>query len=361
MDDRDLILRRVAAGTLPTRLPDIEALDDRSVYHLLGDADVTSMTGQIYHAWQSGVLPLTDEQQSRAASLHQRAMRQALQVERRLLDAASLLDHAGVSFRLLKGVALAHAVYSDPAHRSFVDADLLIAPSQMSTAVRVLTEAGGRRNIPEVFPGHDDQFAKSVTILIGGRALDLHRTLLAGPFGVTLPVDALFERPTPIQIGDRVVPALDTVDLYIHAAVTAGVVDVPPRPVTFCDMAYLERMPGFSCEIVKERALAYGLGDAVARGVQMQQSALHLVDPPRLHDWALSYRPAWRERQLTATYLGRGRAYRRTVGMLVALPTWRQRLALARAVAMPSPAYREARAWTRRQHIARAYRKVLGR
>lgn len=359
--DRDLLLRRVAAGTLATGLADITAVDDRSLHRLLDDADATSMTGQVYHAVNSGVLPLTETQLLSAAGLHQRAMRHSVQVERCLLDGAEALETAGVSFRLLKGVALAHTVYPDPAVRSFVDADLLIAPGQMATAVQALLVAGGRRNIPELFPGHDDQFAKSVTVLIGGRALDLHRTLLAGPFGVTVPITELFERSMPVRIGDRTLPALDINDTFIHAAVTAGVVDVPPRPVTLCDMASLERQPGFDAAVVRRRSTAYKLADAVARGVRLQQEALMLDPPSALHGWATQYRPSWRERHLTSTYLGRGRSYRRTLAMLVVLPTWHQRLALARAVAMPSPNYRAARMWTRRQHVARAYHKILGR
>ncbi len=357
----DLVLRRIAAGEFPTDLPDIPALDDRTFVRVLDEADATSLVGRVFGAWQLGLLPLTPDQVEAAARMHRRAMRQVLQVEQMLLPSLALLDSAGIDYRLLKGVALAHTAYADPATRSFVDADLLVAPGRMSRAVEVLTQAGGRRNIPELHPGHDDRFAKSVTVLMGRRALDLHRTLLAGPFGVTMPVTDLFRHSTSVQIGDRLVPALDTADLYIHAAVTAGVVDVPPRLVTFCDMGYLESSTGFSASDVLQRSARYGVRAAVARGVRLQQQALGLSTPPELFAWAEAYAPAWRERTLTQTYLGRGKSYRRTLATLTSLSSWPDRLSFARAIAMPSPDYRAARTWTRRAHVARAYRKLLGR
>jgi hypothetical protein len=359
--DLDAVLRRVAAGEFPTELPDIPPLDNPSFSRVLDEADATSLVGRVFHAWRLGLLPLTPDQRNAATRTHLAAMRQTLQIEQRLIASLPLLDAAGIDYRLLKGVALAHACYPDPATRSFVDADVLIAPGQMSRAVQVLTQAGGRRNIPELYPGHDDRFAKSVTVLIRRRALDLHRTLLAGPFGVTVPIESLFERSTPVSIGGRVVPALDTADLYIHAAVTAGVVDVPPRLVTFCDMRYLELSSGFSPDDVRRRSTRYGLAAAVARGIRLQQESLRLSEPPSLLAWAVAYRPAWRERTLAQTYLGSGRSYRRTLATLSMLGTWRERIAFARAIAMPATDYRAARTWTRRDHVARAYRKLLGR
>ncbi|HEX4581848.1 MAG TPA: lasso peptide biosynthesis B2 protein [Acidobacteriaceae bacterium] len=65
---------------------------------------------------------------------------------RRLCD---LLQHAGVSVRVLKGVPLSQRIYDDPGVRDVGDIDLLIAPGMEETADCVLLADGFRRNDPE--------------------------------------------------------------------------------------------------------------------------------------------------------------------------------------------------------------------
>ena len=121
-------------------------------------------------------------------------MEQVLRLEQAALAASEVLEAAGVRHLLLKGAALATAVYADPSLRPFGDVDLLLEPGRFGDAIAALRAAGAVRPFPEVRRGFDRRFAKDVPVLFGGGALDLHRTLIAGPFGRRIPVGELVER-----------------------------------------------------------------------------------------------------------------------------------------------------------------------
>jgi Uncharacterised nucleotidyltransferase/Transglutaminase-like superfamily len=65
---------------------------------------------------------------------------------RRLAD---LLEQAGISVRVLKGVPLSQAVFGDPGVRDVGDIDLLIPPGREETADRILLADGFYRHDPE--------------------------------------------------------------------------------------------------------------------------------------------------------------------------------------------------------------------
>jgi hypothetical protein len=66
-------------------------------------------------------------------------------LERELAAALEALAAAGVGTLLLKGAALAHSHYPEPALRTRCDADLLIRPADRDAAARVLEGRGYRR------------------------------------------------------------------------------------------------------------------------------------------------------------------------------------------------------------------------
>ena len=95
------------------------------------------------------------------------------------------LEKAGIAHRVLKGHAWAHTVYPDPSWRAFGDVDLLVGTDDSDRAVEVLESTGVRRTLPEVRPGFDRRFGKDATLLsASGREVDLHRLLVAGPYGL---------------------------------------------------------------------------------------------------------------------------------------------------------------------------------
>ena len=89
------------------------------------------------------------------------------------------VDRAGIESRVLKGVALAHTAYDDPADRVFADVDLLVPGDELTRAATVLTAAlGAERPVPEIRPGFDDRFGKEAMLKVDGLELDLHRTFV---------------------------------------------------------------------------------------------------------------------------------------------------------------------------------------
>ena len=201
---------------------------------------------------------LADNWVDLVAAQHSDAMAQALRLEQAALAASEVLEAAGVRHVLLKGAALATAVYPDPSRRPFGDVDLLLEPARFVEGIAALRAAGAVRWLPEVRRGFDRRFAKDVPVLFGGGAIDLHRTLIAGPYGRRIPVGELVERRRDVIIGGRAMSMLDPADAYVHAGLTAGAADVPARLITLRDLLELEARPEFDADAVLGRVRVLG-------------------------------------------------------------------------------------------------------
>ncbi len=174
---------------------------------------------------------------------HRQDMEQVLRLERAALDVDQRLADHGIRAVVLKGVALANTVYRDPGIRSFADVDVLVEPGRFTAAIDALVSGGARRELPEVRPGFDERFAKDVPLDADGMAVDLHRTLIRGPFGVRIPVGELIAASRPLALGERTLRVLAPSDAYVFAGLTAGAADVPARLLTLRDLLELERAP----------------------------------------------------------------------------------------------------------------------
>ncbi len=97
----------------------------------------------------------------------------------------------------------------------------------------------------------------------------------------------------------------------------------------------------------------------VARGVTPAWARLRLIDRPPIVEWAARYQPGRRARLLLAAHEGAGRAFTRHLASLLVLPGTADRLAYARAIAFPQPAYLRARGMTAGAHASRAMRRVF--
>ena len=114
-------------------------------------------------------------------------MRSCVWLERWTLEVVQLFADAAIEVRLLKGPAVAHLDYPDPAWRAFGDIDVLVPSAQYDDAIRALLAVGGRRRSQEVRPGFDRRFGKGACVtLLNGVQVDVHRTLASGPFGLTV-------------------------------------------------------------------------------------------------------------------------------------------------------------------------------
>jgi hypothetical protein len=101
-----------------------------------------------------------------------------LVLERLLLKLADRLETEHIDYRVLKGSAAAHLIYSEPWLRSYGDIDLLIPAQQLEATITLLTDLGYRRDRPQPRPRFDRRFGKGVTVFSpDGDPVDLHRTL----------------------------------------------------------------------------------------------------------------------------------------------------------------------------------------
>jgi hypothetical protein len=123
------------------------------------------VTGLLNAAVDDGALPATESQVQQARATHLSITMRVLSLERELVTVVDLLAGEGIESRVLKGSAVAHLDYPDPALRSFIDLDVLVRASDIDRAVAVLSGAGFKRTLAQPRPGFDRRFDKGLTLI----------------------------------------------------------------------------------------------------------------------------------------------------------------------------------------------------
>jgi hypothetical protein len=260
-------------------------------------------------AVDSGALPATDEQRAAIAVGHEQAMRLCVMLEHALPAVTARLERAGVDARLLKGPAVARLDYPDPSQRAFGDLDLLVPSAMWDAAIEALVTTGSARRYPEVRPGFDRTFGKGACLVEpDGTELDLHRTFVAGPFGLTIPLDELFRESEPVEIGGREYRALIREHRFIHACYHAALGDPVPRLAALRDIAQIALTTPLDVQQTIAVSREWSADAVVAHAVKLTWVRLGLQRAP-LSEWAFSHRPdAYQTRSLRA-YRGESRSY----------------------------------------------------
>ena len=259
---------------------------------LLTAATLQRLQGVLAAAVEEGAVVLPTAALESLAVVVRDQMTHAVRVERVALDVIGRLGESDIPSVVLKGLALAHRVYPDPMLRLFADVDLLVPPTKVQSAIDVAIGTGGRRALPEFRPGFDAEFGKDIPVVIREATVDLHRTLIRGPLGERVPTGALLERREPFTVGGRTLYGLEFADAYVHAGLTAGAADVPPRLVTLRDVLELERHARFCADTVLVRAKEWQVEAAVARAIVTTNERLRPDRPPTLLDWATGFVPS---------------------------------------------------------------------
>ena len=259
----------------------------------------------------------------------------AVILECELLDVARILDDEGVVFRVLKGVANAHLDYASPAQRLFGDLDLLVAAEHLELAKVALEARGYRRERPERHAGFDARYEKGLTLVSPGAIaeLDLHRTLVSGPFGLCFDPACLFTPTEHFDLAGHRLPALGREERFVHACVSATISDPVPRLRPARDVVQLLLHPDLDADRAIAVAGRLGLGVVAARGVTQSVDGLALVgevaEQPIVR-WARTYVASRREEARWAAYVGPRSSYvRRAWGSFVELPGVRSRAGYA--------------------------------
>jgi len=231
------LVRWSRGGPMP-RVPDVHGAGWASLVHHLRREHLVGLLLSLVAASDQSL----DEQ--RTATLWATHLGLALasqQLEARLAEVCSLLEGAGIDHRVLKGLAHARLDYPRWDHRPTGDVDLLVPRAELTRAAGLVLEAGGHRLRPERGPGHDRRFAKAVTVVLDDPRVevDLHATLVAGPFGIWIQPDHLFEHHRTLTVHGHDLRALGLADAFVHACFTAYIAAWSVRPMALLDLLRL--------------------------------------------------------------------------------------------------------------------------
>jgi hypothetical protein len=351
-------LRRVASYGLPGGTAAFPGgpLGPGEWAFLLGDISRQRLAGLLQAAVEAGVLPVTDEQRAEVAELHLGACGAVLRLEQRLLQVVDILEDAGIDVVVLKGSAVAHLAYPDPAQRMFGDNDLLLRSEQFDDAVELLCRTGYTRQTTEARPGFERRFAKGTTLSgEAGDELDLHRNLVFGTFGFRIELDELFRSTQTFEVGGRQLLGLGPETRLLHACYHAGLGDPVPRLGSVRDVAQMLAFGPHDPARVVSLARAWESEAVLARGVQLCGEVLDYHADDEVARAVAGYQPSVREQRAIDSYVGNNRRFTaKVVASLPYIDGVRAKVAFVTNVAFPQRGFAESfggrsgLAWVRR-------------
>jgi hypothetical protein len=306
--ESEVVAQKIAAFGLPGGGSNgAISVDQDSWPNVLSLLQGRRITGFAVAALESERLELSDEQAAELLEAHRRAMLGPLVVERGLLELAPILDRAGVEFIVLKGPALAHTVYPDPSWRFFGDLDLMVRPQQWREASALLETVGYRRGLPDPRPRFVERFGgASAHRGPSGLEVDLHRTIVLGPFGLWVDTERLFDLTTEFRVGGRGFRRLDDTSLLLHACIHASLGSVPPLTTPVRDVAQVAHFAKVDWDAMAERSARWNLGCVVRHALEYASEALAVPSPPEARP-IMAGSSRRRERRALQAYVGERR------------------------------------------------------
>lgn len=302
----------------------------------LAGLDRQRLTGLAMAAARAGHLELGDEQWDDLLVHHSDSMLWALTVERKLLALADRFEEAGIEAIALKGSTVAHTVYPDPSWRPFGDLDLLVHTADWRRTCALLAGLGFERRLPEPRAGFDERFGKAAVHSNGdGVEIDLHRTLVLGPFGLWMDPDELFGRTATLRLGGREVRRLDDTALLLHACMHASLGWNPPLLMPLRDVAQVASVGEIDWVELADLAERWRLRAVVRHAFQTSAATLGVLLPGEASE-VLRSEPTRRERRVLDGYVGHRPARGGTAtSTLRAIPGVRSKAAYVRALVFP--------------------------
>lgn len=358
------LMRSIAAYGLQgshVRLPD-QPLADEDWSRLVRQVLTGKLIGLLAIAIDNGDLSTTPEQRGEIAELHVAAMSHSLQLERLLLGIADTLDHAGVPFRVLKGSAVARLDYEDPCLRPFVDVDLLVRSDDFARAVGLLEAAGIRRIWRSPREGFDRRFGKGATLVTAdGYEVDLHRTFVSGPWGLTVTLSDLWQPGRDIELAGRVLQTLSDEARLLHAAMHAVLGHELSTPyLASRDVAEMILFGRIDRVELLAMARRWQVEAVLAEAITLAWTMFQLADITALSAWAETYQTTDLDQRRRAVYRQATGSYTaKSVASLQALPRMRDRMSFLLDLAFPSGQFLTDRGLSRRAWMRRGMSRAV--
>jgi hypothetical protein len=355
------MLRAVAAHGLAGSLLDLPTrpLGDSAFLELNRGVRSQRISGLFWSAIDDGAFPVTPGQRDRAEQTHLQRLAASLLLEDLLLQTVELFVLAGIPYRILKGPAVAHLDYPDPALRVFGDLDVLVPGAFFDDAVAALRAAGCERRYPEPRPGFDREFGKGVCLVTrDGLEIDLHRTFTMGPFGARLALDELWRNRASYTLAGVAIDTLPAEERLLHAAYHTVLGDRRPRLAPMRDVAQIALTRVLDWKRLRSLMRASGGEAVVARAVRTTWHALELADVLAISAWAHDHTEDARASADISLYGASSNYAARSFGTVRAIRTVSGKARFLAALAMPYQEYLAGRHTSQLDRLRRGFQDI---
>jgi hypothetical protein len=296
------------------------------------------LSGLLDAAIRASDVTVDDRQVCDVENLHRRVSTKVLLLDTTLVRVAAELSKRDIPLRVLKGPAAA-ALYPDPLWRPYVDVDLLVPGDRFADAAGALADLGYQRRSIELRPGFDRRFGKGATFhREAGANLDLHRTLVAGPYAFLIDPASLFDRPSAFDVSGTRLGALSPEARFIHSCISVMLSDAEPKLITLRDVVQTYRNPELDSDEVRQLCGAWRIGHVVGAAANTVNTILALPESACLPIDLVAPSASITERVAAWGYRAQKRRWRRQA--LTAIPFvqgWSDRAAYLRAVLTSRP------------------------
>jgi hypothetical protein len=352
------ISRIAAFGLSPEPEPvDLTVLEwDRFLERL----EIERLTGLAVAGWEAGWLELSYEQAEDLLSAQREAMLLCLKIERVLLQLADRFDRDEIEFVALKGPALAHTVYPDPSCRPFGDLDVLVRTRDWRRALAILADMEFGRRLPEPRPGFDERFGKAATHdREDGIVVDLHRTLVVGPFGLWIEPEELFDHTAPFTLAGRELRRLDDTAQLTNVCVHAALGFEEPLLLPIRDVAEVAGREGPDWNVIADWSKRWHLGVVCRHALELMAATLGVGWSVEAKAAVTSGRRCDRKALVAYTTDRRNRGGT-TLATLRAVRGARRKAAYVRTLVWPDRSFVRGRAVARGKSLLRRWRTPAG-
>lgn len=335
---------------VPEALADARALaaQDGVVWDdFLQTARVGGVSPLVYEAVRGqGLLPASIEESLRL-DYYGVARTNVLRFHR-LEEALRCLADAGIDVILLKGAALAEAIYGNLALRPMGDFDLLVHEEDVEGALRVLAALGYARPYGEFRPGFIRAFRNQIMVSKADddetRPIEIHWRLLSPLYYQrAIPNGWLWQTASPARLGKVPVrilsPEAQALHLCGHLLQHGGCERASIRQLYDLAEVIVLYREHIDWDEVLARAQAYGLVLPLREALSHAHALWPLPVPPEVWGRLQRLRPSRGEAQAYALLAGEGLVARRLWSGLADIPGWGQRLRYVWGNLFPSADY----------------------